>query len=102
MLSTRTRDSHQSGLRSSNASGRIPHLAFVVAAVVGIGIDEVDLKEVADIVELVQKEVVDTAVVVGIVEVDPMEVVYTVFVAVGIVVVVVVVGTWKKTRRRRE
>ena len=100
MLSTRTRDSHQSGLRSSNASGRIPHSTFVVAAVVGIGTDEVDLKEVADIVELVQKEVVDTAVVVGIVEVDPMEVVYTVFVAVGIVVVVV--GTWKKTRRRRE
>jgi hypothetical protein len=89
-------------LRSSNASGRIPHSTFVVAAVVGIGTDEVDLKEVADIVELVQKEVVDTAVVVGIVEVDPMEVVYTVFVAVGIVVVVVVVGTWKKTRRRRE
>ena len=100
MLSTRTRDSHQSGLRSSGVSGRIPHSTFVVAAVVGIGTDEVDLKEVADIVELVQKEVVDTAVVVGIAEVDPMEVVYTVFVAVGIVVVVV--GTWKKTRRRRE
>ncbi len=100
MLSTRTRGSHQSGLRSSGVSGRIPHSTFVVAAVVGIGTDEVDLKEVADIVELVQKEVVDTAVVVGIAEVDPREVVYTVFVAVGIVVVVV--GTGKKTRRRRE
>ena len=53
-----------------------------------------------DVSSVLTEEVVDTAVVVGIAEVDPMEVVYTVFVAVGIVVVVV--GTWKKTRRHRE
>ena len=90
-----SRDSHQFELKSSNVSGHILHSTFAAVVVVGIGTVEVVVKEVVDNLA----PVVDTLVLV----VDTVAlVVDTAVLVVAVDIVVAVVGTWRKTRRRRE